>query len=102
MAIQTPPFPSARKTATRDLESGCEAKGPGLPPMRLSGVTAEEHAAYLQALSENNPLGIVVLDPNSRVQMCNPAFERLFGYRIPDILGADLDSLLSPAWSMCT
>ena len=55
-----------------------------------------EHAAYLHALTENNPLGIVVLDLTHRIQMCNPAFERLFGYRQAEILGAELDSLLAP------
>ena len=54
------------------------------------------HAAYLQALSENNPLGIVVLDVNGTVQMCNPAFERLFGYQVSDIAGVKLDSVLAP------
>ena len=55
-----------------------------------------EHAAYLHALTENNPLGIVVLDLTHRILMCNPAFERLFGYRQAEILGAELDSLLAP------
>jgi two-component system cell cycle sensor histidine kinase/response regulator CckA len=55
-----------------------------------------EHAAYLQALTENNPLGIVVLDLQHRVLMCNPAFETLFGYQQSEILGAELDSLLAP------
>jgi len=53
-------------------------------------------SAYLQALTENNPLGIVVLDLQHRVLMCNPAFETLFGYRQSEILGAELDSLLAP------
>jgi two-component system cell cycle sensor histidine kinase/response regulator CckA len=55
-----------------------------------------EHAAYLNALTENNPLAIVVLDSQGRVQMCNPAFERLFQFRQTDILGADLDGLVTP------
>ncbi len=59
-----------------------------------------EHAAYLQALTENNPLGIVVLDVQHRVLMCNPAFETLFGYQQSEILGADLDSLLAPHGAM--
>jgi two-component system cell cycle sensor histidine kinase/response regulator CckA len=54
------------------------------------------HSAYLQALTENNPLGIVVLDLQHRVLMCNPAFEALFGYQQSEILGAELDSLLAP------
>ena len=59
-----------------------------------------EHAAYLQALTENNPLGIVVLDLHHRILMCNPAFEALFGYHQSEILGAKLDSLLAPPDSM--
>jgi two-component system cell cycle sensor histidine kinase/response regulator CckA len=54
------------------------------------------HSAYLQALTENNPLGIVVLDLQHRVLMCNPAFETLFGYQQSEILGVELDSLLAP------
>jgi PAS domain S-box-containing protein len=54
------------------------------------------HSAYLQALTENNPLGIVVLDLQHRVLMCNPAFEALFGYQQSEILGVELDSLLAP------
>jgi two-component system cell cycle sensor histidine kinase/response regulator CckA len=53
-------------------------------------------SAYLQALTENNPLGIVVLDLQHRVLMCNPAFETLFGYQQSEILGVELDSLLAP------
>jgi two-component system, cell cycle sensor histidine kinase and response regulator CckA len=55
-----------------------------------------EHTAYLQALTENNPLAIVVMDANRRIQMCNPAFEQLFGYHMTEILDADLDALVVP------
>ena len=55
-----------------------------------------EHAAYLHALAENNPLAIVVLDADRRIQMCNPAFEVLFGFHMAEILGAELDRLLAP------
>jgi PAS domain S-box-containing protein len=54
-------------------------------------------AAYLQALLENNPLGIVVLDLEGCVHTCNPAFETLFGYPMHEIRGVNLDSLLTPA-----
>src|SRR5271170_725568 len=46
-----------------------------------------EHTAYLQALTENNPLGIVTVDAQHRIQMCNPIFERLFGYSLDEIRG---------------
>jgi two-component system cell cycle sensor histidine kinase/response regulator CckA len=82
---------SSRKAEKQKTE-GVGADGSSLRPA--------EHAAYLQALTENNPLGIVVLDMNQRVLMCNPAFEVLFGYRQSEILGAELDSFLAPRESV--
>jgi PAS domain-containing protein len=38
----------------------------------------EERTAYLDTLIRENPIAIVVVDPERRIQMCNPAFERLF------------------------
>ncbi len=55
-----------------------------------------EHAAFSGALTENSPLAIVALDLERRVQTCNPAFERLFGYALADIAGTELDSLIAP------
>jgi len=54
------------------------------------------NGAYFQALSENNPLAIVSLDLERRVQMCNPAFEKLFGYSFADLRGKVLESLIAP------
>jgi len=56
----------------------------------------EERTAYLNTLFEISPVGIVTLDAQCRVQMCNPAFERLFLYRRAEIEGANLDELLAP------
>ena len=39
-----------------------------------------ERTAYLNALIEASPLAIMVLDPDENIQLCNPAFERLFQY----------------------
>jgi len=57
----------------------------------------QERTTYLSALIENSPLAIVAHDPQGRIQMCNPAFERLFQYRQEEILGAQLDDLVVPA-----
>ena len=57
---------------------------------------AAQHTAYLQALTENNPLAIVVVDEERRIQMCNSAFELLFGFSQAELMQGDLDSLLSP------
>ncbi len=55
-----------------------------------------QRTAFLHALIENSPLAIVVLDAQSHVTMCNPAFERIFLYREEEIAGADLDSMVAP------
>jgi two-component system cell cycle sensor histidine kinase/response regulator CckA len=54
-----------------------------------------EHTAYLQALTENNPSAIVAIDLDRRVQMCNAAFERLFGYKLDEIRNRVLESLVA-------
>jgi PAS domain S-box-containing protein len=56
----------------------------------------EERTAYLNALVENSPVAIVVVDSDTRVQMCNPAFEGLFQYRREEIGGAQLNDLIAP------
>jgi len=72
------------------------ARLPEINPVQAREDRAAEHAAYLQALTENNPLAIVVLDADRRIQMCNPAFESMFGYHQSEIVGAELDSLVAP------
>ena len=57
---------------------------------------AAEQTASLRAMMENNPIAIVVVDLERRIRMCNPAFETVFKYRQPEILGMDLDALLAP------
>lgn len=56
----------------------------------------QERTTRLNALLANSPLGMVVLDKNNRVQMCNPAFEELFQYRSAEIAGLELDGLVAP------
>lgn len=62
---------------------------------RLAERQVAEHTAFLQALTENNPSAIVAIDTERRVQMCNPAFERLFGYTLDEVRGRTLESLVS-------
>ncbi len=59
----------------------------------------EERTKELEALVSKNPLGIVVLDAHHRAQTVNPAFEKLFGYSSEDVVGRDIDSLISPEGS---
>jgi PAS domain S-box-containing protein len=62
---------------------------------RIAEEKVAEQTAYAKALTDNNPLAIVALDKERRVEMCNPAFERLFGYSLDEIRKAELESLLA-------
>jgi PAS domain S-box-containing protein len=55
----------------------------------------EERTAYLNALIENDPLAIMVLDSAEKVQLCNPAFERLFQWNCQELVGKPVDGLLA-------
>jgi len=50
---------------------------------------------FLEALNLNSPVAIVVLDNNERILSCNPAFEKLYGYKSNEILGVFLDTLIT-------
>ncbi|GMR13862.1 MAG: hypothetical protein BMS9Abin29_2087 [Gemmatimonadota bacterium] len=50
---------------------------------------------YFEDLVQNNPVAIVNLDLDRHIISCNPAFERLFGYREEEVVGADLDELVT-------
>ncbi len=54
-----------------------------------------ERTAYLNALIENSPLAIMVLDVHRKVQLCNPAFETLFQYSRQELIGTDVSSLFA-------
>lgn len=55
-----------------------------------------EHYAYLEALLQNLPQAVMVLDGDRRIQMCNSAFEKLFAYSLAEIKNAKPESLLEP------
>ncbi len=58
-------------------------------------MTLEELTMYLNELIDNNPVAILVLDPKHHVQMCNPAFERLFQYAREELMHANLEDLIT-------
>jgi two-component system sensor histidine kinase/response regulator len=55
----------------------------------------EERTSFLNALIENSPVAIVATDPKGGIQLCNPAFEKLFGYRKQEAVGRPLIELIS-------
>jgi len=58
-------------------------------------MSLEEISMYLDELIENSPVAILVLDPWHRVQLCNPAFERLFQYTRDELVNANLEDLIT-------
>ncbi|MDO9546332.1 MAG: GGDEF domain-containing protein [Pelolinea sp.] len=50
---------------------------------------------FYEALVENSPIAIVTLDQKHQVVSINPAFQGIFGYRSDEIMGKNLDDLVS-------
>ena len=50
---------------------------------------------YLEALIKNSPVAIITLKQNHTIESCNPAFESMFGYSPGEVIGRNLDALLS-------
>jgi len=52
---------------------------------------------YFESLVQNSPVAIVVLDTEEKIVSCNPAFEKLFYYPSREVLGRNLDALITSA-----
>lgn len=64
---------------------------------RRAEVETAHQKTYFETLVQNSPVAIVTLDRKHCITACNPAFEKLFGYRQEEIRGQDLDALIVPA-----
>ena len=56
---------------------------------------SRQQRQYFQELVFNSPVAIVTLDTDHNVVSCNPAFERLYGYTESDVIGHNLDDLIT-------
>jgi PAS domain S-box-containing protein len=50
---------------------------------------------YFESLVQNSPVAIIVLDDEEKIMSSNPAFERLYGYTSEEIIGVNLDTLIT-------
>jgi PAS domain S-box-containing protein len=56
---------------------------------------SRQQRQYFEELLLNSPVAIVTLDTEHRVVSCNPAFERMYGYAEAEVLGQNLDRLIT-------
>src|ERR1700722_1034068 len=54
-----------------------------------------ERTSYLNALIQNSPLGILVVDSLQKVQLCNSAFEKLFEHTREEVVGKSIVGLFA-------
>jgi PAS domain S-box-containing protein len=50
---------------------------------------------YFQDLVLNNPVAIVSVDLEMNITSCNPAFEKMFGYSESEVMGRNIDKLVT-------
>ncbi|HEX9730059.1 MAG TPA: response regulator [Gemmatimonadales bacterium] len=55
----------------------------------------ERQKRYFEELVRNSPVAIVTLDGDHNVVGCNPGFEKLYGYREAEVVGKNLDGLIT-------
>ncbi len=51
--------------------------------------------SYFEDLVLNNPVAIVNVDLDMNITSCNPAFEKMFGYSEDEVLGQNIDTLVT-------
>lgn len=57
--------------------------------------SAQQQSQYFSDLVLNSPVAIVTLGRTHEILDCNPAFQKLFGYDKSEVLGKDLDPLIT-------
>jgi PAS domain S-box-containing protein len=57
--------------------------------------SSRQQQQYFQELVDNSPVAIVTLDVDHDVVSCNPAFEKLFDYSEEEVIGKNLDDLIT-------
>jgi PAS domain S-box-containing protein len=55
----------------------------------------EQQALYLRTVLNSAPDAILTLDAQYRIVMCNPGAEKLFGYSGEEMIGRNIDELIS-------
>lgn len=62
---------------------------------KFARLEIESQKRFFEALVQNSPTAIVIIDFEQAITDCNPAFEKLFGYTRAEVIGRDIDSLIA-------
>jgi PAS domain S-box-containing protein len=84
-----------RKQAMQALEQAREEQAAGARDNARLYLEAHSQRQYFEALMNVCPVAVVRTDVDDRIVACNPAFEQLFGYTQAEILGCNMDEVVS-------
>src|SRR5262249_7192047 len=62
--------------------------------LRITITAVETLARQREVLIETDPNGILVVDPEGRIQLVNGQLPKLFGYRRHELMGQQVETLL--------
>jgi PAS domain S-box-containing protein len=61
---------------------------------RSAGNDGSDSAERLEAILQSAVVGIITIDESGRIESANPATERLFGYRVTELIGRNVSMLM--------
>ncbi len=64
---------------------------------KQTALDLERQKQFYELMVKNSPVGIITLSLDHRVVACNPAFEKMFGFKQQEVIGQNIDSLISPS-----
>ncbi|MBI2332340.1 MAG: response regulator, partial [Chloroflexi bacterium] len=80
---------------SRDEVVGLVGIGRDITQYKLSELEIKRQKQFYETLISNSPVAIVVLDNDEKIISCNPAFEKLYGYKNSEVMGMLLDTLIT-------
>jgi PAS domain S-box-containing protein len=86
------------KTPLRDMKGqllGLVGIGRNITEKKLAEAELLHEKLFFEALNKNSPVAVVVLDEDDKIVSGNPAFEELFGFQSMEIIGKNLDALIT-------
>ena len=81
---------------TAELEESNRALAIENLERRRAEKESSKQSNYFQALVENTPTAVVLIDTDEKILHCNTAFEKLYNYKREEIKGKNIDKLVAP------